>query len=40
MLSPFMFALYLNDLGDLCLCALDRSCFIILYADDTLPGGS
>ena len=33
-LSPFLFALYLDDLGGVCL--QKRGCFIILYADDIL----
>ena len=33
-LSPFLFGIYLNDLGKLC--SPRDSCFIILYADDIL----
>ena len=34
-LSPFLFALYIDDLGQLCNSQI--GCFIILYADDILP---
>ena len=33
-LSPFLFALYIDDLGKLC--NSQTGCFIILYADDIL----
>ena len=33
-LSPLLFAVYLGDLGDLCV--LDHGCSIIVYADDIL----